>query len=107
MALAEQMGLSGFGKEGFGKGMAFTRPEDFYLKMAANLAAGDKPGQEVPDADDQELRLFLQSRRHLPKSVFDADRWKAAVGEKWWRKVVYVLNRGGRFEDYEKAYEGE
>ncbi len=104
LAIAEKLGLPGFGKDGFAPGMDFTHPDHFYLKMVANVAAGDKPGQEVPDADDTEVELFLKARRHLPKSVFDPDRWKDACGEAWWRKVIYVLNRGGRFEGYEDAY---
>lgn len=104
LAIAEKLGLPGFGKDGFGPGMDFTHPDHLYLKMVANVAAGDKPGEAVPDADDAEVELFLKARRHLPKSVFDPDRWKAACGEAWWRKVIYVLNRGGRFEDYDHAY---
>ena len=42
-----------------------------------------------------------------PKTVFDADRWRASVGAALWPKVVYILNRGGRFDDAEKAYTGE
>ncbi|MFN4179322.1 MAG: molybdopterin-dependent oxidoreductase [Armatimonadota bacterium] len=106
MAIAEKLGLSGFGKDGFGPGMPFTHPDHFYLKMVANVAAGDKPGEEVPDADDAELEIFVKARSHLPKCVFDLKRWQESVGEKWWRKVVYVLNRGGRFEDYDHAYDG-
>lgn len=105
LALAEKLGLPGFGQDGFAPGQDFTHPDYFYLKMVANVAAGDKPGEEVPDAGDEEVVLFLRARRHLSKSVFDPDRWKSACGEPWWRKVIYVLNRGGRFEDYEKAYE--
>jgi anaerobic selenocysteine-containing dehydrogenase len=107
LACAERLGLPGFGKDGFGPGQDFRRPEDLYLKMVANVAAGEKPGEAVPDASDDEVRLFLEARRHLPKSVFDPEKWKRAVGEAWWRKVVYVLNRGGRFQDYEKAFKGE
>jgi len=107
LACAEKLGLPGFGKDGFGPGMDFRRPEDFYLKQVANLAAGEKPGDAVPDADDAEVKLFLEARRHLPKTVFDPAKWKAAVGEAWWRKVVYVLNRGGRFQDHHKAFNGE
>jgi anaerobic selenocysteine-containing dehydrogenase len=107
LAIAEKMGLPGFGKDGFGAGMDFRRPEDFYLKMVANVAVGDKPHKAVPEASDAEMQLFRKARRHLPKSVFNEEKWKAAVGEKLWRKVVYVLNRGGRFEDFEKGYDGE
>jgi anaerobic selenocysteine-containing dehydrogenase len=106
LAVAERLGLPGFGKDAFGPGQDFRRPEDFYLRMMANLAAGDKPGDAVPDADDAEVDLFLKARRHLPKSVFDPDKWKQATGDAWWRKVVYVLNRGGRFQEYAEAFKG-
>jgi anaerobic selenocysteine-containing dehydrogenase len=107
LAFAEQLGLPGFGKDGFGPGQAFTRPEDFYIRMVANVAAGDRAGDAVSDASDDEVTLFLASRRHLPKSVFDPARWEQAAGPALWRKVVYVLNRGGRFQDYAKAYVGD
>jgi anaerobic selenocysteine-containing dehydrogenase len=107
MGFAEQLKLPGFGPGGLGAGGDFTRMDDFYLRMVANIAAGDKPGDEVPDASADEIALFEKSRRHLPKTVYDAARWKAIVGDKWWPKVVYVMNRGGRFQDYEKAFEGE
>ncbi len=103
LALAEKLGLPGFGKDGFGPGQDFTRPEDFYVRMAANVATDGKP---VPDADDDEEKLFLGSRRHLPRIVFDPERWKKIAGPHW-RKVVYVLNRGGRYQDDAEIYEGD
>jgi tetrathionate reductase subunit A len=104
MGVAEKMKLSGFGKDGFAPGMDFTRPEDFYLKMVANIATD---GKAVPDADDKEVELFLKSRAHLPKSVFDPEKWKKACGEANWKKVIYVLNRGGRYQDYADAFKGD
>ncbi|GAB4551036.1 MAG: molybdopterin-dependent oxidoreductase [Anaerolineales bacterium] len=110
LAIAEKLELPGFGPDGFGKGVPYIRPEDHYLKQVADIAFGEKEdgSDSVPEADDEELRIFLEARRHLPKSVFDADKWKAAVGndESLWRKVVYVLNRGGRYEAFEKGYKG-
>ncbi len=110
LAIAEKMELPGFGPNGFGEGMPYIRPEDFYLKQVADIAFGEKEdgSDSVPEADDEELRIFVEARRHLPKSVFDPDKWKAAVGndESLWRKVVYVLNRGGRYQAFEKAYKG-
>ncbi len=100
LAVAERLGLPGYGKDGFGPDMDFTRPEDFYLKMVANIAAGDREGEEVPRASRDELKLFHKSRSHLPKSVYQLKRWVQAVGERWWPHVVYVLNRGGRFENF-------
>jgi anaerobic selenocysteine-containing dehydrogenase len=107
LGFAERLGLPGFGASGLGEGQPLTRSDDFYLRMVANLAAGDKPGDDVPDADDAEVATFLRARRHLPATVFDPERWKAAVGESRWRKVIYVLNRGGRFQDSEKAFDGD
>lgn len=107
LGIAEKLNLHGFGKDGLGKDRNLYRAEDFYLPMVANIAAGDKPGDEVPDATDEELKIFEATRKHLPKTVFDVQRWKTIIGEQWWKKVVYVMNRGGRFQDYEKAFEGE
>jgi anaerobic selenocysteine-containing dehydrogenase len=96
MALAGKLGMKGFGKDGFGPGEDFVRPDDYYIRMVANIA---NDGDPVPDADDAEVALFLDSRRHLPRSVFDARRWEWVSGPNW-RKVVFLLNRGGRFQDY-------
>lgn len=51
LAIAERLRLPGYGPDGFGSGMPFTRPEDFYLKLVADIAFGDKPDLEdaVPD----------------------------------------------------------
>ena len=108
LGLAEALGLPNFGPDGLGEGVPFTHPDHLYLRMVANLAFGEKEdgSDAVPDADDDEMRIFLEARQYLPRSVFDPERWKAIVGEDLWRKVVYVLNRGGRFQDFAKAYEG-
>jgi hypothetical protein len=50
--------------------------------------------------------VFVESRRHLPRSVFDAARWEKIAGPSW-RKVVTVLTRGGRFDTQESAYKGD
>jgi len=109
LAIAEKLGLKGFGKDGFASGLDFRRPEDFYLKMVANVAYGEKPEGKyaVPDADLKEMKLFYETRKHLPKSIFDPVKWEKACGSQHWKKVVYVLNRGGRFQNYEDTYEGE
>lgn len=106
--LAEKLGLPNFGPNGLGPGLDLKRPEDYYLKMVANVAFGDKEdgSEAVPDADQDELDIFLKARRHLPATVFEPSRWERAAGSQWWRKVVYVLNRGGRFQDYASALDG-
>jgi tetrathionate reductase subunit A len=84
LAIAERLNLPGFGPDGFGKGIPYVRPEDLYLKQVANIAFGEKEdgSDSVPEADDEEVRIFLEARRHLPKSVFDPEKWKAAVGQR-------------------------
>jgi anaerobic selenocysteine-containing dehydrogenase len=109
MALAEHLGLPGSGEKGFANGMPFTHMDHFYLKLAANLAFGEKAdgSEALPEASEEELRIFRQARRHLPPSVFDERRWREAVGdESLFRRTVYLLNRGGRFQEFAKAYAG-
>ncbi|MCL5986881.1 MAG: molybdopterin-dependent oxidoreductase [Actinobacteria bacterium] len=109
LAMAESLNLPGFGPDGFGDGVPFTHMDDMYLRIVANLAFGEKSdgSDAVPDADDEEVKLFMDSRKHLPKSVFDPARWKSIVGDELWRKVIYVLNRGGRFQEYSKIFSGD
>ncbi|GIW78475.1 MAG: molybdopterin oxidoreductase [Gemmatales bacterium] len=115
IAVAKRLGLSGFGKDAFGPGLDFNRPEDWFLKAVVNIAMGDdvdqqgKPVQASPEADDEELDLFRRARRHLPSSVFDEEKWQKATGNpvKYWRRVVAALNRGGNFEDWDKRYKGD
>lgn len=109
LAFAERLKLPGFGENAFGKDLDLKHPDDFYIRGVANLAFGEKPdgSQAVPDADERELTIFREARRFLPEGVYSENRWKKIAGEKIWPKVVYVLNRGGRFEDHAKAYRGD
>lgn len=109
MGIAEYMKLPGYGKDGLGKGLDFNHPDDLYLRGVANLAFGEKPdgSEQVPDANEREMQIFREARLHLPKSVYDEERWRKIAGEKLWPKVVYVLNRGGRFENHSKGYKGQ
>jgi anaerobic selenocysteine-containing dehydrogenase len=106
LAIAEKMKLPGFGENAFGPGLHLKRDEDLYLRMVANIAFGDKPdgSEKVPAAAAEEIAIFEKARRHLPPTVFEAQRWKAVVGPELWPQVVYVLNRGGRFQRYQQAY---
>ena len=105
LAVAEQLGTSGFGKDGFAAGVDLKRPEDFYLKQIANVAWGDGAGQQLPAASATELDLFRTARQHLGPAVFDEAKWQSAVGPMW-GSVVTLLNRGGRFESADQAYKG-
>jgi anaerobic selenocysteine-containing dehydrogenase len=106
IAVGKRLGLPGFGNDAFGPGLHFHRPEDWYLKAVANIAVGDKPGEAVPDASEEEVELFRRAHRHLPPSVFDEARWRKALRPEEWRKAVHVLNRGGRFAPMESGYDG-
>jgi anaerobic selenocysteine-containing dehydrogenase len=77
--------------------------------MVANIAYGDSSSgtDTCPDANDEEMQAFAAARKHLPKELYDAAKWEAAVGSAWWKKVVYVLNRGGRWWSYSEAWNGE
>ncbi len=109
IAIGKELGLPGYGNGGFGEGGNFDRPEDWYLRLAANLAFGDKGdgSDALPEASDGELQIFRSARSHLPASVFDEAKWRAAVGEEHWLRTVYLLGRGGRFEAAENAHEGD
>ena len=109
LGLAEKLQLPGFGENGFGPGLHLKREEDMYLRMVANIAFGDKPdgSEKVSAASAEEMKIFEKARRHLPPTVYDATRWQAVVGPELWPHVVYVLNRGGRFQGYAQAYKGD
>lgn len=106
LAMAERLQLPGYGPNGLSEGLPLQRDEDMYLRMVANIAFGEKEdgSEKVPAASAEEMELFLKARRHLPRTVFDAERWKKVVGEDMWPHAVYVMNRGGRFQEYQKAY---
>jgi len=106
LGLAEKLKLPGFGENAFGPGLHLKRDEDLYLRMVANIAFGDKPdgSEKVTAASAEEMKIFEAARRHLPPTVYDLNRWKAVVGPDNWPLAVYVMNRGGRFQEYEKAY---
>ena len=89
-------------------GFDLTRPEQYYLAMAANLAFGDKEdgSQQLPTAGEEEMRIFRQARAHLPATVYDEDVWRRAVPADLWPSVVYFLNRGVRTEPVDAAYKG-
>lgn len=107
--VAEKLKMPGFGENAFEDGGKLHRREDYYLRMIANVAYDtgtfkkvnafgklEKTGV-VPDGTDADM-----------KSV---ERWKKNFGdvltEAQWRKVAYIMARGGRFEVFDAAYHGE
>lgn len=111
LAVAERLGLPGYGPNGLGEGFDFNASEDWYLKEVANVAFGDKDdgSDAVPEASDEEMEIFRAARQHLLPFVFDEARWKRSTGddEGLFRRVVIVLNRGGRFENFNKRHSSD
>ncbi len=103
--ILKKMNMPGVGQNAFPDGSSLDSYEDFYLKMVANIAFdGEKP---VPDATVEEIQLFEETRKKALGKYFNHDVWKKAVKPEEWKKVVYVLNRGGRFEAPGSEYVGE
>lgn len=98
--VAKKLKLPGFGANAIaaadGSLHPLDRPEDFYLRAAANVAFAGKP---VPDANDEEVALAGVTR--IMPDV------KKVLKPEEVRKVAYVYSRGGRFENASDAYQGE
>lgn len=109
LGIAERLGLPGFGDDAFGPGLHLRHPDDYNLRCVANLAFGEEPdgSKAVTAANEREIELFRTARRHLPAGVFDEERWKAIIGDELWPRVVTVLSRGGRFEDWQDGWDGD
>lgn len=98
--VAKAMDLGGFGDRAIqgtdGQWHGIHTAEDFYLRSAANLAyvAGG-----VPEASAEDI-VWSGLERLLPamQSTLSPDEMK---------RVAFIFARGGRFENAEKAYQGE
>lgn len=97
--LGKALKLKGFGENAIqdteGNKYAFDRPEDFYLRAFENIAMdGQTPALE---ASDEEISLcgldaYVPRLQNICKDN--------------WRRVAYVMCRGGRFADKPTAYDG-
>lgn len=101
--LWKRLGVPGVGEGAFDGGGKLDADHDYYLKMAANVASGG--AKPVPDATAEEQRLFVEARRKALGKYFDEGAWRRSVKPEEWPRVVYVLNRGGRFEAPGKEYD--
>jgi len=95
--VAKRMGLPGFGDKAIVDKdknlLPLNRPEDYYLRAAANVAFDGKP---VADSDDEEMALTgVERMRPAMEEILKPEEW---------RKVAYVYNRGGRFGNVETSY---
>ena len=70
LELANELGLPGVGQDAFGPGAHFNTVEDFWLKMAANVAYADDP---VPDANAEEQRVFSAARQQALGDSYDEE----------------------------------
>lgn len=97
--LGKRLKLPGFGPGAIiqhdGTPQALDRPEDFYLRAFENIALDGEP---VPDADDDDIVLAgLDGFRKRLKRV----------SPEHWRKIAYVMARGGRYESKARKYNGD
>jgi len=97
--LGKALKLKGFGEGAIvgkdQKAYNFDKPEDFYLRAFENVAMDGKV--PAPEASDEEIALS-GIKEYVPSL-------KRICGENW-RRVAYVMSRGGRFADKPTAYDG-
>ncbi|AHF07732.1 molybdopterin dinucleotide binding domain-containing protein [Desulfitobacterium metallireducens] len=94
------LNLPGVGENGIADAQGAATPmnsaADFFLKAMANIAFDETP---VPDIDPEELALSGLEE--------DLKPYQSSLTPVEWKKVYYLLARGGRFEDYDKNYDGD
>ncbi|GBF11259.1 molybdopterin dinucleotide binding domain-containing protein [Tepidibacillus sp. HK-1] len=97
--VAKMIGMPGFGDQAIpgadGKLYPLHRQEDFYLRAIANIAYDETP---VPDVDPSEVQLT-----GIDEMLKGSEQ---SLTTEEWKKALYVMVRGGRFEPHEKAYQG-
>jgi len=99
IALAKAMNLPGFGEgaltDADGNAHPLQRPEDWYLRMGANIAwLGKEP---VPDATEEDVLLSGVQRVQV---ALQRTLKPEEVG-----KVAFLLSRGGRYQPAKEAYD--
>ena len=99
--VAKAIGMPGFGKDAFtdmdGNKYDFNDAHDLYLKGVANMAYDGEPADDISD-DEIEMQDL--------GTVYT--KWKDALSsEEEWKKVMTLLSRGGRFEDYGAGFDGD
>ena len=98
--VARRLGMAGFGKDAIpdseGKLWPLDTPEDFYLKATANVAFDGSP---CADATEDDIAVAGLSGYY--------SRFKECLKPEEWKKTLFVLSRGGRFEPASKRYEGD
>lgn len=98
--IAKKINLPGFGEKGLldinDNPLPLNTPEDFFLRAVTNTAFDDEP---VPDVSEEEIKMQALDELY--------QRWDGVIDDAEWPKALYILSRGGRFEDYGEGYEGD
>ncbi|HVJ48182.1 molybdopterin dinucleotide binding domain-containing protein [Desulfitobacterium sp.] len=98
--VGKRLNLPGVGDKAIpnaqGEATPMNSAADFFLKAMANIAFDETP---VPDIEVDELKLADLEE--------DLKPYQSSLTLEEWKKVYYLLARGGRFEDYDKNYDGE
>ncbi|PAF42669.1 molybdopterin-dependent oxidoreductase [Helicobacter sp. 11S03491-1] len=97
--LGKALSLPGFGKGALmgkdGNSFDLDKPSDLYLRAFENLALID---EDTPEASDADMII-------CGIDAFE-DELKRVCGENW-KKVAYVMCRGGKFASKKDSYQGE
>lgn len=98
--VAKHIGLPGFGDKAIpdaeGKLHPLNKAEDFWLRAGANVAFDGEPVNE--SSNEEMVMTGVSQFKTVLAETLKADEW---------RRVAYILNRGGRFADMSTAYRGE
>lgn len=98
--ISKVLNLPGLGKNAFkdtkGNKYNIDTPEDYYLRIFANVA---HTGEDLPLPTQEDL-LYSSVHRVMP--LLESKLKKEEVGP-----TAFMLTRGGRYEDYGERYEGE
>lgn len=98
--VAKKIGLPGFGDNAMedkdGNPMPLNSREDFFLRGLANVAFDDSPVGDISqdEIDNQDLETAIKD-------------WKDILSDEEWAKVLNVMARGGRFDDYGEGFDGD
>ncbi len=99
--IAKKIGLPGFGDNAISDGEGNLYPlndaADFFLKGIANVAYADnKPVQDITSAEIkmQDLDTAL-------------GQWNESLKADEWKKAMFVISRGGRFEHSGAGFDGD
>lgn len=98
--VAKRLGMAGFGDKAIpdadGKLWPLNRMEDYYIKATANVAYSGSP---CADATDEDIAVAGLADYYK--------KFKDCVKPSEWKKVLYIMSRGGRFEPVVNRYAGD